>query len=888
MIRAWTGVALLAVSWLFGLGCYQPASWTRWTLTVALAVVLLGGLLKRLPGRREMGTALALLVPTAWFLPWPYRAAPLLVAAGLALELLPLPRRWPQWLARGAISAGVVLLVQSIALWAYTVHTARSHDLPWPLPSMIGGIAWLLGSDVAVDGTSLVLHVRNQVHRLGATWELLLDPATLGFFFGGATMLALAAWSGAEPQRRWSGWLRGLRMLTVVVAAWLPLRVAVLLAFYLHRSLRTEIMPPTVMNLFLSPWVLMLMLVGPVLLAMRLVGRPVAREADTFEEEAAGPAAARGGAQLAAAVGLVCLGVGIATVVFERDPVGSPKQGRIMFVERHSVWEPTTNPYDTTRYGELASYNYAAIYDYCSRYFEVSQLLESDPIDEEKLSQCDVLVVKTPTARYTREEVEAIGRFVEDGGGLLLIGDHTNVFRCSTYLNDISRQFGFTYRNDLLFHVGSPYDQVYRRPLVPHPVVQHLPPMDFAVSCSIDPGSSLGQTVVRNPGLWSLPSQYERPNYHPDAAYRPDMRYGAFIQVWATRHGSGRVLAFADSTIFSNFCIFQPGKAEMMLGMLQWLNYSSVLDNRWTWLLVAVPMVLLAVGFLAAGLVLAWPREDAWIALLAAGLLGWTLGSLVVVATQRWDMPPPEPLRPMTRVIIDRTTSEAPLATGAFNESETGYGLLEQWIPRLGCFTARRSGPAAFSGDALVVICPTRSVSKQFRDGLIDYVAAGGKLLVLDSPVSRGSTANSLLWPFGLGVNHANTGKPGNLMIAGAWPAIPLDAACEVTGGEPFARLGTLPVGARTRYEKGEVMAIGFGYLFNDMHMGSTWMEGPTPEVRAKYDVLYALVRALLTGEPITGPKPGQAEPEAPAAPATPGLPEPPTPRKPIRRPRPL
>lgn len=866
MIRAWIAVALLAISWLFGLGYYQPASGTWWTLTVGVAVVLLGGLLQRLPGRREMAAALALLLPSAWFLPWPYRAAPLLVAAGLALELAPLPRRWPRWLARGAIAAGLVLLIQSIALWAYTVGTARSHDLPGPLPSAIGGIAWLLGADVAVDGGNVLLHVRDQAHRLGATWELLLDPATLGFFFGGATMLALAAWSGVQRRRRWAAWLRALRVFTLVVVAWLPLRVAVLLALYLHRSLRTEVLPPTVMNLFLSPWVLLLVLLGPLLLAVRFVGWPVAR-GEPEEEEEEEPAPAWGPRRLAAAVALVCLGVGVATFVFERDPVGSPKQGRIMFVERHSVWEPTTNRYDTTHYGELASYNYGAIYDYCSRYFDVAQLLESDPIDDKKLSQCDVLVIKTPTARYAPAEVAAIGRFVEAGGGLLLIGDHTNVFRSSTYLNDVARQFGFTFRNDLLFHVGSPYEQQYRRPLVPHPVVQHLPPMDFAVSCSIDPGSSRGRAVIRNTGLWSLPSDYSAPNYHPIASYRPEMRYGAFIQVWATRPGRGRVLAFTDSTIFSNFCTFQPGKAEMMLGTLQWLDRASPLDGRWTWLLVAVPMVLFAASLLAAGLMLARRREEAWVPLLASGLLGWTLGSLAVAATQRWEMPPPDPLRPMTRVIVDRTTSEAPLANGAYNESETGYGMLEQWISRLGCFTARRSGPAAFSGDALVVICPTRSVSQEFRDGLVDYVARGGKLLVLDSPVSAGSTANSLLWPFGLAVNHADTGKPGKLAMVDAWPAIPLDAACEVTGGQPFAHLAALPVAARARYGQGEVMAVGFGYLFNDTHMGTTWMLEPKPETRAKYEVLYALVRALLADQPLKAPKQSPAEPQAPKAP---------------------
>ena len=68
-------------------------------------------------------------------------------------------------------------------------------------------------------------------------------------------------------------------------------------------------------------------------------------------------------------------------------------------MERHSTWEPTTEPYRTTVYGEAGSYNYAAMYESCDQYYDMSRLLESDLINERTVSACDVLVVKTPTSR---------------------------------------------------------------------------------------------------------------------------------------------------------------------------------------------------------------------------------------------------------------------------------------------------------------------------------------------------------------------------------------------------------------------------------------------------------------------------------------------------------
>lgn len=60
----------------------------------------------------------------------------------------------------------------------------------------------------------------------------------------------------------------------------------------------------------------------------------------------------------------------------------------------------------------------------------------------------DVLVFKTPTEPFTDEEVSTIERFVDQGGGLFLIGDHTNLFGMSTYLNKVAAPFRLAFRSD--------------------------------------------------------------------------------------------------------------------------------------------------------------------------------------------------------------------------------------------------------------------------------------------------------------------------------------------------------------------------------------------------------------------------------------------------------
>ena len=100
--------------------------------------------------------------------------------------------------------------------------------------------------------------------------------------------------------------------------------------------------------------------------------------------------------------------------------------------------------------------------------------------------------------------------------------------------------------------------------------------------------------------------------------------------------------------------------------------------------------------------------------LLAAGTCGWAIASPMIAAANRWAMPAPPRVRPLPCVVIDRGLSAVPLAEGLYPKGgSAGYGMLEASIPRLGCTTVRKKGSEVFSGDVLVVICPSRSVSEE-------------------------------------------------------------------------------------------------------------------------------------------------------------------------------
>ncbi|MFZ5831929.1 MAG: hypothetical protein ACOY3P_17735, partial [Planctomycetota bacterium] len=416
MIRGWLGIALLSASWLFGLSYFFPAQPLVWLLMVASGTVLLmwGQWSEHIPpgsadecavndvrlawhsrSQASLWIAVLAILPAA-LMPWPHKAIPVLLLLSAIVSLFSSASSAAQEkhrnpfsaLAGGALIAAATLLAQAILLHLYAAATARTHDLPWPIPGAVAWAAQLIGIDATAVDSTLVVQTDRQLHRLAATWEWLLDPASLMFFVGGAVWLAFVARRYA-PGDRWRAWVMNLRQLAIVLVLWLPLRAMLLLAVHLERVLRADSSPLATMDHFFSPWVLGGLLIVPTMAAWRwCASNRLARGRDAGPT--ARPVPVTGLLQYGvAAMGLIVLASASLAAGMLLVQVGQRKAGRVMIVERHSDWEPTTRKYDTTWYGELSGYNYGLLYDYLGQYYQMSRLQPEQPIDKSTLAGCD-------------------------------------------------------------------------------------------------------------------------------------------------------------------------------------------------------------------------------------------------------------------------------------------------------------------------------------------------------------------------------------------------------------------------------------------------------------------------------------------------------------------
>lgn len=855
----WLGLFLLASGRLHASEFFGASSLLTWLTFLLAGTALLTSLRPTSnPDSRSYLIGAALVLPSLLVLGEPERIGACVLVAGLLLTALR-PGRAATRLAHGMAIAGASWLLMGLTIFVYGSITARTPMLPDFLIDSIAMLGRLAGIHLAVDGGEIVMFSMRTKHALAATWAWFADPATCSFVVTGTAVLLLST-NGKR--------LRRLAAFAATVGCWLFARATLSIAIYMHFALTTDYDSPLDhVSMLWDPWVHSALLLPLALLTAW--SAPIQRSTPLLSAEAPVPADLPAShAQRPLRTSILA---GLATLLliagFLWHPSGDRKGGRILINESHSKitewskwrWHSkrfdttsTLRPYDTEWYGEDAAYNYASLFEYLTRFYDVDRL--DAPIDDKALQDCDVFVVKVPTKYFEDSEVAAIHRFVARGGGLMLIGEHTSVFGSGVTLNQIAREYGFEFRYDCVFGIDSVFKQSYEPWLVPHPASQYMGRMEIAISCSIDPGSSSGTAVLRGIGLKNLDADYHAPNAYPQPIDAAEMIPGSFVQAWATDSGDGRVLAFTDSTIMANFSFFEPGKSELFLGMVEWLNRGQGMPTAWLAILGLLGSVVVI------GLVVRSPAH--LVPVIGTTMLAFAVGTVAVRTLHKSSLPFPERSRPVVEVGFDRSLCTAITLpdSGFIGGKDDGYGLFERSCQRLTKpSTASEPGlpwitrrveriDGSFQGDLLVFVLPNEVPSADTIEILEQYVRGGGKLLILDAQRETSeSTADALLAPFGMSIDRGKVieGK----VLAEGFPAIPVEKAYAIRGGTPLMSAGGAVVAAGAKLGAGSVWALGFGRRFADTAMGITGDVIPNDEVRRVYAFEFALMRAIHKGD---------------------------------------
>lgn len=387
------------------------------------------------------------------------------------------------------------------------------------------------------------------------------------------------------------------------------------------------------------------------------------------------------------------------------DP-GQKKNGRIILDEGHSDWEWTTQRFDTTWYNQQSTYNYYSMAEYLKYFYKVDQ--RADPLTQQLLANYDILFVKTPTKLFSEEEILAIEDFVRGGGGLLLVGDHTNVFGVTTNLNPVAGRFGMDFTYDAQYDLNGDLSDYSRPKILPDPVVQHMPAFMFETSCMIDAPLMAEHSIIGY-GIKSVGADYSQPNFFPaSAGDATDTEFGLFVQAAGVTFGKGRVFLLGDSTPWSNFSMFMPGKPELLLGIMEWL------DRRNTILDLVHPMsAIVGIVSLVALIVLAWTL-DRGKTIFVVIVVSFLVAPLSVLTFQRLNLfyyPLPKASGNYVKVNFETEHSNIELPTlHLVTNIERAYDTFFIWLQRLNYVPSVKPTylEALHESDGVVIINPAK------------------------------------------------------------------------------------------------------------------------------------------------------------------------------------
>ncbi|MDQ1262729.1 MAG: ABC-type uncharacterized transport system, partial [Euryarchaeota archaeon] len=577
----WLALIPLAAFWLFSVNIYGQAT----SFVLGISSLLLGIAISVISFwstdacfDRKYGAVLLPLLLSCWAIPYPYNAGLIVCTIGFAVALLA-PGLSVIWLA--AIFSGTVLILHSLTLSIYYI-LAPNYHFAGALASGIAHILDLTGIEAAANAGAVFVLVQEKVFPFTVTLEKLGFYPWILIYVGSLLILFMMS-------QNISSFLKHAFLALIAGLFYLTLRYIILVHIFFFRDL-PEV--ASVRNdIFTDPWWLILSFVPLVLLFLRLKIPGDIRLDFQMQVDR----------KQALALAAVMLSVFCFTSSALFLDTGTEKEGRVLVDEIHSIWEFSTLKLDRNWYGENSTYNSYSMIEWLNDSYHVDRIVSpsfrewnvtgarkvvpdviSDSITYEILKNYDIFIIKTPSA-FQPSEIDAIVRYVDNGGGLFLIGDHTNFAGIGTNLNHLSRKFGIEFGFDAVNTIKGRLFYFQRGEFL-HPVIKYMPNLDFMTGCSLTT-PLCGEPVIMGSGLRADPGEFAsvgffRETRENDPTQVTDTVWGLINQAVAVKYGSGRVVAFADSTIISNFRIFFGGSNNFVIGAMEYLNRKNSYENE--------------------------------------------------------------------------------------------------------------------------------------------------------------------------------------------------------------------------------------------------------------------------------------------------------------------
>ncbi len=364
---------------------------------------------------------------------------------------------------------------------------------------------------------------------------------------------------------------------------------------------------------------------------------------------------------------------------------------------------------------------------------------------EQALQDADVFVMLNLNKSLPAEDISHIRTFVQQGGGLLVFGEHTNMmadpvdFQAGRhYLNDVLQPTGIRINTDTAEWTQGDWQTSVE--FIPHQVVRGLTLRDVRTGSV---GASLSVTGSAQPimvGKYAFSDKENplEPGFLGDRELEAGEQLGDIVLAAKDTYGKGRVLVFGDTSYGFNEAL--TGTWKLMDNALAYLTDTGDIQYiNWIALLFFVVTVIL---FYAAD---PFIRLATYMGLFAALLISGAV-------SQALDTPPAK----VDRIAWIDTAHRNLINTHGYKDNSVD-GLAKnlmrnQYIPLLLDDISQLE-----EGEAFFIIAPTRKYSSGDVKKVVTFVEKGG-LLVLSMGANEEGAAQPLLEAFQMDIGDIPLG----------------------------------------------------------------------------------------------------------------------------------
>jgi len=455
---------------------------------------------------------------------------------------------------------------------------------------------------------------------------------------------------------------------------------------------------------------------------------------------------------------------------------------RILLLE-HGMLASWSTPSDKPPGAAFSGAAFGLLPQHLSAYGYETEI--SSKLSDAELRDKDVVIVINPGDDFSEAEKQLLSRFVADGNGLLVLGDHTDVGGIMRVLNGLLHPFGTGLRFDSAVPAQTGWQGALQ---VNHPLRLCHDPGDVPVS--------IGASMWVRPRLASSPllvgsKAFSDPGDRENTkrallgnlSYDRGEPYGEIVLAAACHFGKGKVAVFGDTQAFQNTGM--SFSHDYLFSLIEWMVAGPP-----AWVPIATAIVALCFLGLTVYFVSRRLTEVHILLLLGAcSVVGFFVGSLL---TAGGITGPPLTESKIAYVdlahnnIVNRRAL-APDGLGGLlvNLSRQGYlpVVTDEPFP-----ATMKQGK-----DLVISIVPTRPFSARENSSLMAFLEAGGTAVISTSwPYAKAVSA--FLGPLGLEIGNTPLGEVQALTPEGD-PGLQFTSAWPLYGSSDWASLCSVELG---------------------------------------------------------------------------------------------